>query len=150
MIEPTPLFCISLIGAEFAVREGLAQAMAGLAPLDLSLDDEGTVELALAEALNNVVEHALAASDGQTKIEISALHDAQGLRFTIIDEGAPMPKGRAPEGKPPDLDVPTAELPEGGFGWFMLHALATEISYTRVGACNHLTLRLPIGVWQGV
>ncbi|WP_299414274.1 ATP-binding protein [uncultured Sulfitobacter sp.] len=144
--EARPLFCITLTGAESAVREGLAEAMSSLAPLSLSVDEAGTVELVLAEALNNVVEHALAATDGKTMIEISGTHDRRGLRLSIIDEGAPMPKGQTPDAKAPDVDVADADMPEGGFGWFMIHTLATNVQYSRVGDCNHLTLRLAVGI----
>jgi|AntRauTorckE5430_2_1112549.scaffolds.fasta_scaffold36098_2 serine/threonine-protein kinase RsbW len=148
MPDPTviPPFALSLDGAEGAVREGLAQAMACLKPLGLSVEDAGTVELVLAEALNNVVEHALAATKESTTIEIRGHQTAFGLRLTVIDRGAPMPTGTAPVSKAPNIDVAFDDLPEGGFGWFMIHSLATEVHYARVGQSNHLCLQLPVGV----
>lgn len=145
MPKITP-FAVSLAGSEDAVRDGLAQAMAFLAPLHLDIDDSGTVELVLAEALNNVVEHALVGTTKQTMIEIRGSHGASGLHLTVIDRGAPMPDGTAPITKAPDLNVDTDDMPEGGFGWYMIHTLATDVSYARVGASNHLTLQLPVGV----
>lgn len=143
---PPPPFSVSLTGAEDAVRSGLAQAMACIAPLSLTSDEAGTVELVLAEALNNVVEHALAATDGTTTIEIRGNHSKDGLRLSIIDQGLPMPEGQAPGAKAPDLDVAVADMPEGGFGWFMIHTLAKDVRYARVGERNHLTLLLAVGV----
>ncbi|KIN74729.1 ATP-binding protein [Sulfitobacter guttiformis] len=141
-----PPFSVKLGGAEGDVRDGLAEAMACLEPLNLSSDETGTVELVLAEALNNVVEHALAAMHGQTTIEIQGCHSATGLRLTLIDCGAPMPMGTAPIPLAPDLDVPRNDIPEGGFGWFMIYALATEVHYSRIGRANHLSLQLRVGV----
>lgn len=139
-------FSVSLAGTEHAVRDGLAQAMECLQPLCLTTDDAGTVELVLAEALNNVVEHALADKKTDTTIEIRGCHGAAGLHLTVIDHGAPMPAGAAPAARPPKLDVKTQDLPEGGFGWFMIRALATDVRYDRVGATNQLSLNLPVGL----
>lgn len=141
-----PPFTVTLDGHETAVRSGLAHAMACLAPLTLGTDDAGTVELVLAEALNNVVEHALASNVVPSLIELRGSHGTGGLKLVIIDQGAPMPKGKAPNAKQPDLNVPVLDLPEGGFGWFMIHTLATEVTYARVGQANHLTLTLPVGL----
>jgi serine/threonine-protein kinase RsbW len=141
-----PPFTVSLAGAEDAVRAGLAQSMTCLGPLGLSSDDAGTVELVLAEVLNNVVEHALHGKDELTMVEIRGNQSTSGLRLTVIDRGAPMPKGVAPVAKAPDVDVSIEDLPEGGFGWFMIHTLATEVRYARIGHTNHLSLLLPVGI----
>lgn len=149
MIDSTslPPFSVSLDGAEEAVRHGLAKVLRCLMPLGLTADETGTVELVLAEALNNVVEHALVDATNATTIEIRGSHDAaRGLRLTVIDCGVPMPTGTAPIAKIPDVDVSFDALPEGGFGWFMIHSLATEVHYARVGHCNHLSLHLPVGL----
>lgn len=145
-LMPPPPFTVLLTGAEDAVRNGLAQTMACIAPLALSADEAGTVELVLAEALNNVVEHALAATEGQTTVEIRGNHGPDGLRLSIIDQGAPMPDGQAPRPQAPDLDVALIHMPEGGFGWFMIHTLAQDVRYARVGNRNHLTLLLSVGL----
>ena len=109
-----PPFSITLAGTQNAVRDGLAQAMMLLAPLQLGTDESGTVELVLAEALNNVLEHALSRATKQTKIEICGHHDMSGLHLTVIDCGAPMPDGTAPIKKAPNLDVNTDDMPKEG------------------------------------
>lgn len=142
-----PPFSVCIAGNEHAVRDGLAQVMLCLMPLALSADDTSTTELVLAETLNNVIEHALSDSKVPTTIEIRGAFDVtNGLRMTVIDRGAPMPTGKAPVGKAPDLDVSTDDLPEGGFGGFMIHTLASDVRYTRVGEANHLILQLPVGI----
>ena len=140
-----PPFALCLQGTEDAVRDGLAQIMALIEPLHLNTDEAGTVELVLAEALNNVVEHGLANTPTLTAIEIRGSHGPAGMNLTVIDCGAPMPDGTAPVAKTPDMDVETADLPEGGFGWYLIHTLATDVQYARVGTANHLTLQLPVG-----
>ena len=127
------------------MRDGLAQIMALIEPLHLNTDEAGTVELVLAEALNNVVEHGLANTPTLTAIEIRGSHRPAGKNLTVIDCGAPMPDGTAPVANTPDMDVETAGLPEGGFGWYLIHTLATDVQYARVATANHLTLQLPVG-----
>lgn len=143
---PLPPFTLSFAGGEHAVRDGLAQLMTCLAPLSLTTEEAGTVELVMAEALNNVVEHALAATTTQTAIQLRGSHSAAGLRLTVIDQGAPMPKGQAPQENAPDVDVDMSDMPEGGFGWFMIHTLAQKVHYSRIGNANHLSLHLAVGL----
>jgi serine/threonine-protein kinase RsbW len=137
-------FSVSLVGAEDAVREGIAQTMACLAPLELGEDEAGTVQLVLAEALNNVVEHALAGTRGMTLVEIRGSIGDHFLELVVIDEGSAMQEGHAPRPNAPDVGGDMADLPEGGFGWFLINTLAQDIRYERRGEFNHLSLRLPI------
>ncbi|QUJ76484.1 ATP-binding protein [Sulfitobacter albidus] len=141
---PQTRFVVRVPGSEAAVREGLAEVMAHLAPLALSPDDSGTVELVLAEALNNIVEHALAQTCELHDIRVEGRRDPAGLHLLISDPGTPMPGGQAPAGAPPQIDLPTQTLPEGGFGWFMIQTLAQDVRYARIGAENRLSLRLPL------
>ena len=143
-----PPFSVPIVGEEEDVRAGLAIVLSKLMPLCLTVDEVGTVELVLAEVLNNVVEHALATSTHSTTIEVRGHHDGLGLHLMIVDQGVPMPTGRAPVGLAPDLDVTRADLPEGGFGWFMIHALAKNVHYRRVHSENHLSLLLQVGIPQ--
>ena len=73
---PSPQFAISIAGDEDAVRGGLAQVMMCLLPLGLNADDTSTVELVLAETLNNVVEHALAATTVTTLVAVNWMMSA--------------------------------------------------------------------------
>ncbi|MDG1351586.1 MAG: ATP-binding protein [Sulfitobacter sp.] len=143
---PLPLFSISLLGVEDAVREGIAQTLAWLTPLELSEDETNTVQLVLAEALNNVVEHALAGTGGQTTVEIRGHHGASGLDLCIVDKGIAMPDGVVPRLPAPDVTVDVADLPDGGFGWFLIHTLAQDVTYVRRGKHNYLTLRLAVAL----
>ena len=49
-------------------------------------------------------------------------------------------------GKPANLDVAFEDLPEGGFGWFLIQDLAKDVLYARVENENRLSLRLAVGI----
>jgi serine/threonine-protein kinase RsbW len=123
-----------------AVRHSLA-AMFAQEPLScINADMRSTAEIVIAEALNNIVEHAYASQTGV--IEISVDLGADGLECTISDRGAPMPNNTLPEGKLHDLNT-LDELPEGGFGWYLIRALAQDLQYSRARDQNFLRFRLP-------
>lgn len=127
-----------------AVRRALETAMAVLRDLPLAADRVGAVEIVLAEVLNNVVEHAYA-ERGQGLVELEVLREATALSFRIGDDGREMPQGMVPPGAAHDLDVRDSDLPEGGFGWFLIHELTEDLVYRRLGPRNVLTFRIVIG-----
>ena len=127
-----------------AVRDALGQILKGLRPLALDPEELGTVEIVMAETLNNVVEHAYPEGDPPGRVEIECVHRATGLHFRIIDEGRPMPQGRMPIGEAACVDVAYDEMPEGGFGWFLIRNLAREVQYERFGRTNVLDVRLAV------
>ena len=70
---------------------------------------------------------------------------ANGLNVEIVDHGGELPEGKLPIGEMASLDVELEDLPEGGFGWFMIHHLTKDVRYDRVNGENHLNLRLAVG-----
>lgn len=123
-----------------AVRHGL-ECLFAQEPLRLLSEDlRGTAEIVMAEALNNIVEHAYA--DGTGGIEISVDLGDHGLDCTIADHGAPMPNHSLPAGEPHSLDD-LQDLPEGGFGWLLIRSLAQDLQYSRFRDQNYLRFRLP-------
>ncbi len=127
-----------------AVRDVLGMVFERLAPLDLDVEERGTIELVLAEALNNIVEHAYPDPDARGTIDLTVTAQADGLHFRIEDDGKPMPDGHLPLGEAADLEVDSMDLPEGGFGWFLIRGLAKDVHYSRASGRNVLTLRLVI------
>jgi serine/threonine-protein kinase RsbW len=134
------------MSGEMAVRETLKQVLTGLGPLAMDADELATVELVLAEAMNNIVEHAYPEADAQGPIRIGCTHKVNGLHFTIVDEGKPMPGGQMPIGLAQNVDVDPLDMPEGGFGWFLIRDLAKEVRYQRVGQDNQLDLRIAVAI----
>ena len=125
-----------------AVRAALRAALARFVR-QVSAEEAGTLELVLAEVLNNIVEHAFA-EGGPGRIELTITRDALGLTCRVADDGAPMPGGMLPAGRLPSNAVAVDDLPEGGFGWFLIRDLTRELSYVRDGGRNLLMFRLPL------
>lgn len=131
-------------GDQSAVRKALKNAMHFLRGLDIAGDDCGTAELVLAEVINNVVKHAYAERRvGIIELRLVLSHDK--LRFEVIDEGLPMPDGDAPGGRQHDLDCDAEDLPEGGFGWFLIRELTHDLTYLRDGSRNRLRFAMQLG-----
>ncbi|MFV0493266.1 MAG: ATP-binding protein [Pseudorhodobacter sp.] len=129
--------CLTLPARTEAIYAGLQTLLAQppLAHLDNNL--RGAAELALAEALNNIVEHGYAGQSGDIDIEIHQEKD--GLFCQIHDAGRAFPGGKLPKGIFPDLK---GELPEGGFGWALIHAVAEDICYERCHRRNRTAFRI--------
>ncbi|MDW4550138.1 ATP-binding protein [Defluviimonas sp. D31] len=125
-----------------AVREALGQAVVEIAR-DLSPEDAGKLELALAEVLNNIVEHAY---DGHPSgpVELCLRREAAWICCRIVDSGHAMPAHELPEGRMQPVPAQLDELPEGGWGWSLICTLATDLAYRREDGRNFLTFRLPL------
>ncbi|QYK42431.1 MAG: ATP-binding protein [Paracoccaceae bacterium] len=133
-----PALTLVIPGDALAVRGALRSLFDTILLRTLPDGARGTAEVVLAEALNNIVEHAYAASDGE--IQITLAPTRQGLECLIVDQGRPMPSGGPPPGILPD---PCAESPpEGGFGWHLIRTLSRDLHYRRADGRNHLSFRL--------
>lgn len=130
---------LDLLADPLAVRAALATLLADplLAQLDTDLRDR--TELLLAEVLNNIVEHAYGGQPGPIRLRLH--QSALGLHVMAEDEGQPMPAHCLPPGALPPLQ---GDLPEGGFGWYLIRSLATALSYDRSRHGNRLSLLVPV------
>ena len=137
------IFTLDLRSAPEEVRAALGLASGWLLARDLPPQVRGTVELVLAEVLNNVVEHAYGGLSRGT-IHLEILPREGRIDLAIRDTGSAMPGGRPPPGDRVDLDVPEADLPEGGFGWFLIRHLAERVRYRREAGANVLEIRIPL------
>lgn len=125
------------------VREMLQIVRTRLEGRGIDGDSCGRIELALAEALNNIVEHAFAnTAPGMIRLEL-CIGDGS-LRVSLADDGVPLPGLALPKGDLPDHRVARTGLPEGGFGWFLLHESTERIVYAHEGGWNHLTLEFQL------
>lgn len=145
--QPLPGDCTHLtLQATMAdVRDGLQRVLACSCLGDLGEEDRGTVQLLLAEVLNNVVEHAYARWPGE--IALSLTREGASLAVRISDQGLPMPDASPPRGDLPGLGAPE-DLPEGGFGWFLIRSLAHDLTYRRIGQTNELSFRISVDNWE--
>lgn len=129
------------VSTNTAVRDLLQDVASFLDQNSVARADVETAEVVLAEAMNNVVEHAYQwRQDGSLQLGIDLR--AGEIIFTLTDRGQPLPDLRLPDKRQHDLDVPLEDLPEGGFGWFLIHSLTTHLSYRRAEGINHLCFHL--------
>jgi serine/threonine-protein kinase RsbW len=135
-VDPADTARIVIDSDMMAVRDGLQSLFACELVRDLTEECRGTAEIVLAEALNNVVEHAYARYSG--KIEVLMRRADSDLVFELIDAGLPMPGTEPPLGHLKEV-LEIDDLPEGGFGWFLIRNLSHSLAYRRVGDRNRLT-----------
>ena len=134
---------LHLRSAPEAVRDALDAITTALAGRGLRPGVRGTIELVVAESLNNVVEHAYGDSEtGDIVLRMTLLPGA--VEVMIEDRGRRLPGNALPDPDPHDLDVTRANLPEGGFGWCMIRSLTSRLVYTRKDGCNQLLLRFDL------
>ncbi|MCL4186676.1 MAG: ATP-binding protein [Rhodobacteraceae bacterium] len=125
-----------------AVRAGLRTVTEALAAAGVPEGLCGRVEIAVAEALNNVAEHAYDGAMGPIWLQVGRCRRSGDILCCIADRGRPMPDAGLPAGVLPALDTVLTGLPEGGFGWFLLRALGRGIRYRRAGGVNRLRFRI--------
>ncbi|MGZ3215178.1 ATP-binding protein [Paracoccus sp. T5] len=115
---------------------------------EVSEDTLGRLELVLAEVMNNVAEHAPICDDPQLMgagrlpvIHLSIVRHKSGLACALTDDGVSLPEEcLLPRSLPPLLPD---DLPEGGFGWFLIQDLTQALCYYREGSRNYLAFCIP-------
>ncbi|OYU20074.1 MAG: anti-sigma factor [Rhodobacteraceae bacterium PARR1] len=105
-----------------------ASVLRGLSP-----ESAESCELVLAEAMNNIVEHAYGGGDGSLRLTL--LRGRHHVICRLLDRGRPLPGLTLPPGRlPPQDDSPA----EGGYGWFLIHSLSQRLHYRRADGMNRL------------
>lgn len=136
------IFSAKFQADQFSIRDTLRNIRAEMEERACPSEFIGRVEGVLAELFNNIAEHAYE-DRGKGTIQCSASLDKATweLAVDVVDFGLAMPAGELPGGTLPDLDVSVADLPEGGFGWFIIRSQTDHLSHERVGTENHTLLR---------
>lgn len=129
-----------------AVRESLSNLLTTLREAGVGAEDTGTIELVLAEALNNVVEHAYKENPDCNFVLTSSVTET-GLSVRMTDQGVPMPGLALPSGNLPEIETGLQDLPEGGFGWALIHTLTEELTYERIANQNVTSFVIPM-TWE--
>jgi serine/threonine-protein kinase RsbW len=144
--EALPGFTLPVLARNRSIRDALAEVRSRLGRMALSDEEITTVEVVLAEVMNNVAEHAYAwRRDGEMILGLRQTRD--GILVSVTDEGRPMPDDDLPFGDRLDPTVPIEEMPEGGFGWLIIRQLARDVSYVRENGVNQLSFRVAVG-WR--
>lgn len=140
-VPPYPSISLVLAANPLAVRAALQALFDGFPLNTLDDDARGTVEIVLAEVLNNIVEHAYADFSGDIALTIDQI--GTSLQCCFRDSGRAMPDSTLPKGNLQPFDG-CHDAPEGGFGWHLIRALASDLSYRREGESNLLQFRLDL------
>ena len=133
---------LTIAGNAPSIRQALTELALRPPLAALCVADRGSAEIVLAEILNNIAEHAYAGRGGP--IELCVVAEETGIACTIIDGGVAMPNGELPRG---DLHLATdaRDLSEGGYGWFLIRSLTTDLRYLRRHNRNELRFRILAG-----
>ena len=119
------------------------QQVRGLLPDWLSGSECDAIELALAEALTNIVQHGFGSGPGQP-VRLRVRERGGALEVDLWDQGRPIPKDRLALADPSTtfLFDPTnlAGLPEGGMGLALIKAAFHEVRYGSRDGVNRLHL----------
>ncbi len=107
-----------------------------LAELNFSKQLSDQVQLALEEALVNVINYAY---EEEGKIDlIATINPDSELRFCIIDSGIPF--NPLTHAKKPDISEDLMKQKEGGLGIFFICKMMDQVDYQRKDPFNVLTL----------
>ena len=128
------------------VRRVIHETQDALRTDGCTAEDVDTVEIVLAEALNNVVEHAYSEQEGVGDITLQIRRRGNFLMIELRDKGKPMPNGRAPMGNHPMTEFNAKDaMPEGGYGWFLIRELVLDLIYDRKEGENILFMTYRLG-----
>ncbi len=106
------------------------------------------LELALAEVLNNIVEHGYADRPSGL-IHVSVVPGENGLSCAVADNGRALPTeclGPRHDPLPPsaaDTASNVLHLPEGGFGWLLIQGLTQNLCHYHEDGRNILAFFMP-------
>ena len=137
-VEPPGTAHFVLASDPVAIREGLQSLFALDLLKSLTEKSRDSAQIVVAEVLNNVVEHAYSKYPGTIEIWVTRREDFLFVR--MADDGLPMPGGDLPRGRM----MNTHDLPEGGFGWFLIRSLSHELTYHNDGKYNILSLCISV------
>jgi len=137
--KPVRIIALQVKTHESAVSDSLQNLRAGLADSGLEAETLGRVEIALAEVLNNITEHGHAET-GVDTVRLSARISDQDIRVEIRDSGASVPEACLNSAHLPDSSGPLHSLPEGGFGWYLIHNMVDDLRYSQEHGENQLEL----------
>lgn len=117
-----------------SVRAALVRLEHGAVLAPLGPDARDCVLLVLAEVLNNVAEHAYGGAAGP--VTVSLRRDNGRVVARVLDRGGVAPSFS--NGRKIDPEA----LPEGGFGFGLIRALAGAVCQKRRMGCNVLRMSM--------
>lgn len=94
-------------------------------------------QMAVDEALTNIIEHGYGFEGEQGAIEVCCQRDGDRFVITLMDESAAF---NPLEHEAPDPDEPLDSREPGGWGIYFIRRLMDDVHYERVNGKNQLTL----------
>ena len=141
----TKMLTFQIVAEASQISERLPDFLNSLMPKSRCNDvTRANCEIVLAEVLNNIAEHSFADAEPGV-VEIRTEIGEEKIGFVICDLGRAMPGLEIPRTKLPSRKVPVTDLPEGGFGWYMIRKLASDIAYRREADRNILEFSVRVG-----
>jgi serine/threonine-protein kinase RsbW len=103
-------------------------------------DDSARVELAVVEAVNNVIEHAYKMESNHTVEVICKLLEDK-ISVDICDVGHSLnSKSLTTPAEDKEIPVITENLPDGGWGLKLIKSIMDEVAYSSNNGVNCMTL----------
>lgn len=87
------------------------------------------IELAVEEAVSNVIKHAYAANE-QAEFSVTCERIPLGLKTVVKDKGQPFDPSTVPKY---DADNPQNDMPGSGLGFYLMHQFMDDISFHILG-----------------
>ena len=141
-MSPQTLIDCAFHGTFAHVSDHLKKLQVELERNAVEPEPRGDILIVLAEVLNNIVEHAYCApvhGDIHLTVYAHKRSDKNAVYIQTIDQGPPVPADALSGAALPSLTEYIQDMPDGGFGWFMIHTLADSINYERIDDENRFT-----------
>jgi serine/threonine-protein kinase RsbW len=103
---------------------------------DMAAEKIPRVELAVEEALVNVIRYAYPGQAGDVELR-GGIADDQRFVIEILDSGVPFDVSKTPQ---PDVNCSLRDRKIGGMGVFLIQRMVDELLYRREGDKNVLTM----------
>ncbi len=107
------------------------------AELSLSMETTMHINLALEEAVSNIIMYAYPQEEAH-EIILKTTSGENQLIFLLTDNGLSFDPTSAPE---VNLDIPAEERQIGGLGIFLIRRIMNEVTYQRLDGENHLIMK---------
>lgn len=139
-LQVQPMFHRVLSAGSNDIRLALADLRTRFEPA-VDADALGRLELVLAEVMNNVAEHATGPDLPSRMMHVCVVMHDSGLSCAVTDNGNQLPPDCLKPRSLPAVD--SLDLPEGGFGWFLIQGLTRSLCYYREDDRNCLAFTVP-------
>lgn len=140
-----PHLQVDLVADPLAVRRALMMLGTRMRERGVPQARIDDTQIVLAEVLNNIAEHAYDAHE-IGRIHVDMWLGTDHLSCLIRDRGNAMPSNRLPLALRPEIeDFKVQDLPEGGFGWLLIHEMTAILRYRRVDGENRLFMQIGVG-----